>query len=264
VHPAISLVAYHSEDNTWVHMATGQTVAEQREIDAEQAKEATVNEHSSSLWWLDGKDTSKMSFNEVSELAIRAGDLRDEMQRQGDPPERIAEVDREYQRLLEAQQAAGQRMNERRAARADPPPPSKESPVNDATKGAIEGASQVTPTGLATAAASAATGKDIKSPLAAAATGGGTSGGGSGMSSMTEARGHVSNAKQQLETSAGAAQQIIQSLEEALQSLMAGVDESEQNEASEAIAQIQQLISSYQDLQGQASQVSSSLDGIRT
>jgi hypothetical protein len=35
VHPARSLVAYHPDDNTWVHTATGQTVQRQREIDAE-------------------------------------------------------------------------------------------------------------------------------------------------------------------------------------------------------------------------------------
>jgi hypothetical protein len=79
VHPAGSLVAYHAEDNTWVHMATGQTVAKQREIDT---------------------------------------------------------------------------------ARAEEPP------VNEAAKGVVDGVSTVTPTGLATAVASSATGKDIQSPLA--------------------------------------------------------------------------------------------------
>jgi hypothetical protein len=38
VHPARSLVAYHPDDNTWVHTATGQTVQRQREIDAERAR----------------------------------------------------------------------------------------------------------------------------------------------------------------------------------------------------------------------------------
>lgn len=52
----------------------------------------------------------------------------------------------------------------------DPPPAAqpwtpKGADVNEATKGAVEGVSTVTPTGLATAAASEATDKDIKSPL---------------------------------------------------------------------------------------------------
>lgn len=103
--------------------------------------ETRDNPHSSSLWWLDGVDLSQLSFTEVTNLAGRAGDLRDEMQRMGDSPERVAEVDREYQRLLEAQAEARRRMNERRAGASSPTPTTTTSTPAGAGTGGSTGMS---------------------------------------------------------------------------------------------------------------------------
>lgn len=108
-------------DQRWIDPSTGRDVAP-----------PGSSSDRSSLWWLDGVDTSKLSFSEVSDLARRAGDLRDEMQRQGDPPERIAEVDREYQRLLEAQEQARRRMT---GATHTATPPTAPSPATSAGTG---------------------------------------------------------------------------------------------------------------------------------
>jgi hypothetical protein len=241
VHPAGSLVAYHAEDNTWVHMATGQTVAKQREIDT---------------------------------------------------------------------------------ARAEEPP------VNEAAKGVVDGVSTVTPTGLATAVASSATGKDIQSPLAeqraahsekraawaenqlaanphatqenrewwtrirdshrenaqrrraeadkpsestvtsgdtttpASGSGAATSGG-SGMSHASEGNAQIQQAGQDIESANGAIQEIVNQLTQAQQNLMGAADESQHAEADTAKAALEQALSTANELQQQVGAAKQAVEDVR-
>lgn len=67
VHPVMSLVAYNAEDNTWVHMATGQTVARQLEIDAERAERDRAKTASSSAPGAGATTTGGTAMSAVSE-----------------------------------------------------------------------------------------------------------------------------------------------------------------------------------------------------
>jgi hypothetical protein len=162
VHPAGSLVAYHAEDNTWVHMATGQTVERQREIDT---------------------------------------------------------------------------------ARAEEPP------VNQAAKGVVDGVSTVTPTGLATAVASSATGKDIKSPMASAV--GSTTSSGGAMASIEEVRAGVDIAKEKASESLGALQQAESNLGEAQAQMMQVTEGSGQAAAADANAALAQAVTAVTEVSQQ-------------
>lgn len=122
--------------------------------------------------------------------------------------------------------------------------------MNDAAKGVIEGFSMITPTGLALAGLSAATGKDIKSPLAAAATGGGTSGG-SGMASIEEVRAGVDAAKEKASESLGALQQAQSGLEEAQAQMVQVTEGSGQAAASEANAALAQAVTAVTEVSQQ-------------
>jgi hypothetical protein len=143
----------------------------------------------------------------------------------------------------------------------DNPTPPKEPPVSQAAAGAIEGVSTVTPTGLATAAASSATGQDIKSPMASAA--GSTSSGGSGVSHASEGNAQLQQASQDIEGAAGALQEIINQLTQAQQNLMGAADESQHSEADTAKGALEQAIAAANDLQQQVGAAKQAIEDVK-
>jgi hypothetical protein len=178
VHPARSLVAYHPDDNTWVHTATGQTVQRQREIDAERTRRRDNPTRPA-----DGPCTCPPDpINETEQCESCNDDFN----------RRYCEPD--------GWKNDAERVEHGFAPIATPPPPS----------------GTTTSTGTTT--------------------------GGGGMSAVSEAKGLLATASEQIETAQAMNQEVISRLEEAQQSVLAAIDESSQAAADEAQGLIQKAI----------------------
>lgn len=169
---------------------------EAREAD-QQAREDRDGAGPDRLPWWWPKDLSQQSFNDATELAARIGNLRDYMESKGDPLELVAWAQRLYEKALQAQKEAGDRMNQRIAERKQREERDKQPP-----------------------------------------TGGGQ--GGTGMSDLENARGQIMTAKASGDNALAALGQASSDMEDTANGLRAGAEGSNQPEADEAFAEIQE------------------------
>jgi hypothetical protein len=231
VHPVGSLVAYHAEDNTWVHMATGQTVAKQREIDAKR-EAAVLDEREAARAALHAGDARPaMEFNRAHERSDRefcggcigagtgksccmCGKSREGMQPSRLDAEQVGKAVEEYQQAKQ-----------------------------DAAEAVI------------TAVASTTT----SAPTAGAAT----SSGGAGMSHASEGNAQIQQAGQDIESANGAIQEIVNQLTQAQQNLMGAADESQHAEADTAKAALEQAIATANELQQQVGAAKQAVEDVR-